>query len=367
MTLRPILFHTPDWVPFIGGLPVFTYSAMLAVAVIAAWIHIRAVAHREGIERGPVVLALALCIGSGLFGARALYFALNPGAWDGPASLLASSGGGLSLPGLLLGILVSAALVVPWLIKLDVWFVLDRCIPGVALALAIQRLGCYGFGCCFGRPTRSALGVTFPRWTPEDVPWIGRACGEGAPPCPPLTRCDPEALSCLSQRADAWALHHSLGEIPASAAHALPTHPTQLYTLAFFFALFVGLLIFRRWQRFHGQLFLTFLGVFGVGRFVLEGLRADHQRGVLWSSSETGPLSGFLTELRQIGPDGTGETLTVLTGGHLFSALALMAAFSLWIIAWRRARGLSDLAPGLLGAPIEVDPRARPTPEPTPP
>ncbi len=56
----------------------------------------------------------------------------------------------------------------------------------------------------------------------------------------------------------------------------LGVHPTFLYESLWNLAGFLLLvLIFRRWRRFDGQLFLTYVTWYGVGRGLIEGLRTD--------------------------------------------------------------------------------------------
>ena len=93
------------------------------------------------------------------------------------------------------------------------------------------RIGCFMAGCCYGKPTESFLGVTF-----TDV------------------ACQARPLN-------------------------VPLHPTQLYEAFYIFAVMIVLLFLRRVKRFYGQLFLVYLMLYAVGRFILEYLRGDTGRG----------------------------------------------------------------------------------------
>ena len=46
--------------------------------------------------------------------------------------------------------------------KLDFPAYFNMLIPTVVLAQAFGRIGCFFAGCCYGVPTTSSLGVTFP-------------------------------------------------------------------------------------------------------------------------------------------------------------------------------------------------------------
>lgn len=71
-------------------------------------------------------------------------------------------------------------------------------------------------------------------------------------------------------------------------------HPTFLYESVW--CLFVLLILFRyrKNQEFHGELFLAYLGLYGFGRFFIEGLRTDQLEMLLtgWPVSQV--LAGIL-------------------------------------------------------------------------
>lgn len=92
------------------------------------------------------------------------------------------------------------------------------------------RMGCFMAGCCYGLPTDKPWGVTF---TDE----ISKA-----------------------------PLHQSL-------------HPTQLYEIFLIGSIMVVLLMFKRYQRFKGQLFFIYVMLYAVGRSINEIFRGDIRRG----------------------------------------------------------------------------------------
>jgi phosphatidylglycerol:prolipoprotein diacylglycerol transferase len=141
----------------------------------------------------------------------------------------------------------------------------DAAAPGVALATAVGRVGCYLAGCDYGTPLSerapkwlARLG-TFPRWKDEVA---GAMAGSPA-----------------------WVDHVLSRRVPFTAKKSLPVHPTELYEALVCLALFGGLVTWRGRRRFHGQLFVLWVLVYGVARFSLERVRGDAERG-LW-----GPLS----------------------------------------------------------------------------
>lgn len=58
-------------------------------------------------------------------------------------------------------------------------------------------------------------------------------------------------------------------------ANYINVHPTFLYESAWNLAVLAALLLFRKHKKFDGELCLLYLGGYGLGRFVIEGIRTD--------------------------------------------------------------------------------------------
>jgi phosphatidylglycerol---prolipoprotein diacylglyceryl transferase len=134
-------------------------------------------------------------------------------------------------------------------------------VPSLASGLAITRVGCYLFGCDFGRPLAAnspaflkTLG-SFPHWPEGTVP-----DGAGSP---------------------AWLEHVKHRGLDPTATHSLPVHPTQIYESLVGIALLGLLLWARKRQSFRGQIFFLFTFTYGAIRFMLELVRDDPERGSL--------------------------------------------------------------------------------------
>ncbi len=71
-------------------------------------------------------------------------------------------------------------------------------------------------------------------------------------------------------------------------APSLPTHPTQIYEggVALLASLTAGILYFRGVRS--GWPFALWVGLYGIGRFLIEFLRDDFSRGMYhgWSSAQ---------------------------------------------------------------------------------
>lgn len=251
--MHPILFE----LPFGGGFPVYSYGVMLGLSFVVGWYLTLGLAKRDGLPREPLANCYILTAVSAVVGARLLYVATNPAEFDSIGKIFElRSGGMVAYGGFLGGFLGSLVYLRLKGIPLIPWA--DVAVPSLASGLMITRVGCYLFGCDFGRPLADGApgwlrrAGTFPHWS-DDV-----MKGAGSPAF----------------------LHHvdTLGVDP-TAPHSLPVHPTQLYEAAVGAALVALLLFARGRQTFRGQIFFLFTFTYGVARFVLERFRDDAERG----------------------------------------------------------------------------------------
>jgi len=93
----------------------------------------------------------------------------------------------------------------------------------VAVGVAIGRLGCFDFGCCYGTPTDMPWGVVFP------------------------------------------------------AAGEMPRHPTQLYETVFHLSMALMLYCFQRRGMFRGQLIKLYIMTYAGYRFCTEFIRPEER------------------------------------------------------------------------------------------
>jgi prolipoprotein diacylglyceryltransferase len=223
------------------------YWMLAAIATVAGAALALRLAERDGASRAHTARAIAWAYVAALAGgylfeaARALPHALAAGSWR---PLLHP--GRAAYGGLLAAILAATAYLAAARQPIAPFF--DRVAIGAGLTFALVRTGCFLAGCDYGRPTASAWGVRFPRGS----------------------------LAALD--------HARRGFVPAGAP-SLPVHPTQLYEVAV--GLIAGSLAaipLARGRR-DGSAFSVFLATYAVGRFALELLRGDQERGVAWSLS----------------------------------------------------------------------------------
>jgi phosphatidylglycerol:prolipoprotein diacylglycerol transferase len=278
--VHPILFRLP--LPHFGTVPIYSYGIMLAVSLIVGWFLTLGLAERDGLPKEAMANCYVDTAVMALLGSRLLYVVTNPGDFTSLASLFAMRSGGLVAYGGFLGGFVGSYLSLrfgvgltglvrfvagrfapeerrPWSpLPLLPWA--DVAVPSLASGLCITRIGCYLFGCDFGRPlgegapaVLKTLG-TFPRW-PDGTMTDGSL---GSP---------------------AWDHHVRTHLLGPEATASLPVHPTQLYESLLGLSLLVFLLVMRRHQRFRGEIFLWFTFLYGTARFLLELVRDDAERG----------------------------------------------------------------------------------------
>ncbi|GAG85259.1 unnamed protein product [marine sediment metagenome] len=63
------------------------------------------------------------------------------------------------------------------------------------------------------------------------------------------------------------------GLITSGSSHTLPVIPTQLYSLLYAFLIFFILLGIKKYKKYDGYLFLSFLILYSISRFIIEFFR----------------------------------------------------------------------------------------------
>ncbi len=218
MPVHPVLFH-------IGPLPVYTYGFMVSLGFVAGYFLAVRLGKEEGVGEDVLVDVFLISLLSAYVGARLLFVVTYPSAfrrdpweifrvWHGGLSVL--GGAGLALAGI-------------W------WYcrrrgirfgrLLDVLAPATALGYVLARIGCFGNGCCYGRPTGLPWGCLF--WNTDPLQ-------------PPV-----------------------------------PRHPTQLYSAAASLLILLFLLWYRKRRRFKGEVALMYGYAYCLYRFPMEFLRDD--------------------------------------------------------------------------------------------
>ncbi|MBU2496505.1 MAG: prolipoprotein diacylglyceryl transferase [Nanoarchaeota archaeon] len=206
----PVLFK-------IGSLNVYTFGFFMLIGfILALWLALRrkGKVHEEHIYNVAIISLLA-----GIIGSRIAFFILSPQYLHSFFDFIAIWQGGMSF----FGGFVFALVLVYWYArknKLDYWNILDIFAPSLALAIALTRIGAFIAGVNPGLPS--------------ELPW-------------------------------------------AIILNGIPTHPAALYHALANFAIFFILIFASKKLRKHflpGYLFIFFMLLFGVERFVNDFFRA---------------------------------------------------------------------------------------------
>ncbi|MCH7530675.1 MAG: prolipoprotein diacylglyceryl transferase [Gemmatimonadetes bacterium] len=251
--MYPVIFDLPDWFPLLGGEAITSFGVFMLFAFLTGGYVIRAGMREMGEDPDKAWDLVFMGVIGGIVGAKLYYVLLNyERLASDPAGLLLSRGGLVWYGGFLLATALGV-----WEIKrqkLPLPKMADVIAPALALAYAVGRVGCFLVGDDWGRPTDSWLGIAFPR---------------GAPPT------SVDNIERLGIAVDP-ALVEKYGQI-------VPVHPTQLYEVGLSTLIFFFLWKMRGDGRPAGWLFMLWLALAGVERFLVEFLRAKDDRffGVL--------------------------------------------------------------------------------------
>ena len=209
-----------------GFFIIFTYGLLVATGFLVAILLASSRAEKEGLDSHKVLDLCFYVMVSALLGARLLYVIVEYRYFlDSPLEIFKFWKGGLVFyGGLILGVLISL-----WYLKrnqMPMWKTADLLAPSIALGQSIGRWGCFFAGCCYGKKTDVAWGVTFT---------------------------DPRSLAPLE----------------------ISLHPTQVYLSLNAVFIFIFLMWLSKRKVFDGQILWSYGILYSIGRFLIEYFRGD--------------------------------------------------------------------------------------------
>lgn len=231
--------------PAVSGIPVFGYGFMLFVGFSTATLLATRHARQVGLEPDVIWDLMMWLLIPGLIGARINFLmAEGSGMLAGKQGLqkliavFALWDGGIVFYGSVIGGLVGLLLFCRRR-QINPIVLCDVVAPSLFVGEGFGRIGCFLYGCCFGRACTLPWSVSFP---PDSMTY--------------------EALL-------------RRGTIDATATHTIALHPTQIYSSIAAFLL-AGLLTwyFRR-RPFDGAVLGLAWILYPINRFVLEHFRDD--------------------------------------------------------------------------------------------
>ena len=222
------------------GIEIAYYGVIIALGMLAGAL----VAYREAKKTGQKVddyidFTLYTLIAA-IIGARIYYVIFE---WDyysaHPLEIFNLRAGGLAIYG---GVLASALtlFIFTKVKKLKFWLMADTAVQGLIIGQIIGRWGIFFNREAFGGYTDSLFAMQLP---------VSEAKG--------ITQ---ELIEHL---------------VTIDGVSYVQVHPTFLYEGTWNLLLFIGICLYKRHKKFDGEIFAIYLMGYGVGRFIIEGLRTD--------------------------------------------------------------------------------------------
>lgn len=217
------------------GLEIPMYGIMLAIGFLVCSVISWYRTKKRGKNGDNLILIAAFLFGFAMIGGVLFYLfvtytpaqilaLIRAGEWE---ALLQ---GGIVFYGALIGGVIGAV-VGSRVAHDDIRDYLDIIVPTIPLGHALGRIGCFCAGCCYGRPTQSAIGVVY---------------------------------------------SHPVGGAPVGIALL----PVQLFESAVLILIFIILMTVSRKTESRYLTTVLYCLLYGIARFVLEFFRYDSIRGI---------------------------------------------------------------------------------------
>lgn len=226
----------------LGPLTIHSYGLLIGIGFLVAVYLAEKRAPKNGMDPDTVAYFGMYCAVTGILGAKILYCIVN---WreflKAPLKLLGTDG--LVVYGGIIGGILCAVIYCR-LKKKNFWDYFDLVLPSVAVAQGFGRMGCFMAGCCYGEETHAWYGIAFVHsdYAPNGVKLI----------------------------------------------------PTQLISSAGMFLIAALLFLYARQAKKAGQVGALYLVLYSVGRFSVEFLRGDLERGRVGVLSTSQFISVFI-------------------------------------------------------------------------
>jgi len=212
--MYPELFH-------IGNITIYSYAVLIVLGTFVASIYTK---WRTKKELGILELSnnfIYLIFIAGFVGGKVFFYLEKPTYYlSNPKLMLDNFSGGF----VFYGSFITIVPVVIWYLKkykIPILPMLDILAITVLIVHSIGRLGCFFGGCCYGKPTDSFIGMTFPKTNGNLV------------------------------------------------------YPSQLFEIIALLIIMLFLFYLKKKQKFKGQLFLSYIILYAIARSFLELFRGD--------------------------------------------------------------------------------------------
>ncbi|MFH2058056.1 MAG: prolipoprotein diacylglyceryl transferase [Pseudomonadota bacterium] len=226
----------------------YTYGLFMAISFMTAVFVSQKIAAPHGIKDQTVTDIFFIIMISGLIGARGLYVVIGFDSYKNNLfDIFKIWNGGLVFFGGFITAIIATAIYLKAQ-NLNIWKMADILSPGIALAHAVGRLGCLSAGCCYGESCELPFAITFTH---------------------------PQSLAPLN----------------------VALHPTQIYMVLSNLFLFFILLWITRKKRFNGMVFLSYIMLYSLFRFIIEFFRGDFRGDFIFNFISMSQGIGLLVSL----------------------------------------------------------------------
>lgn len=217
----------------IGPLPIYWYGVIIALGAFLGLYLATREADRLGLNKDLIIDLIVFAIPISILSARIYYVVFEWHRYvDQPWwKVFAIWEGGIAIHGALIGAVITA-IVYTKVKKVSFWQIADILAPGLILGQAIGRWGNFMNQEAHGGPIAESTYNSFHQYLPDFI--MNQMCIEG-----------------------------------------VMYHPTFLYESFWNILVLILLLVIRRYNPLRGDVFLTYVMTYSVGRLFIEGLRTD--------------------------------------------------------------------------------------------
>lgn len=217
----------------LGPLPIYWYGVIIAFGAALGLYIATKEADRLGLKKDLIVDLIIYAVPVAILSARIYYVIFE---WDryvgGPWwKIFAIWEGGIAIHGALIGSVITA-IIYTRIQKISFWQVADILAPGLIIGQAIGRWGNFMNQEAHGGPIAESTYNSFHQYLPDFI--MNNMCIDG-----------------------------------------VMYHPTFLYESFWNILVLVLLLVLRRFNPLRGEVFLSYVVAYSVGRYFIEGLRTD--------------------------------------------------------------------------------------------
>ena len=253
ITLRNIGDHIS-----IGGFEIKFYGIVIMIGFILAYVLVTREAKRTGQNPEDYLDFMLVLIIPAILGARIYYvlfrldqYVIKGDFWGTVKAMLHIRGGGLAIyGGIIAGVIT--ALIFCKVKKISFIKMADTAAFGILIGQILGRFGNFFNREAFGAYTSSKLAMAIP---------LDYYRADGS-------------LDYL-ERTNVITQEMLDNLITIDGMDCITVHPTFLYEALWNLCLLIFLFIYRKHKKFDGEFALMYVAGYGLGRFVIEGLRSD--------------------------------------------------------------------------------------------